>query len=56
MSDRFLSVRIPKKLHDALKKHERDTMVPTSRFVRKLIECGLKTTEATELDGEVKAQ
>lgn len=33
-----LSIRIPTEMAKALRDHERDTMVPTSRFVRKIIE------------------
>jgi hypothetical protein len=57
-----LSVRIPKSLHVALKRRERETDVPMSRFVRKVLLEALNRTgfehdlELAILDGEVKEQ
>jgi hypothetical protein len=41
MQDDALTIRLPKSLRAALRERERLTMVPTSRFVRSLIEQAL---------------
>jgi hypothetical protein len=41
MQDAALTIRLPKSLRAALKERERLTMVPTSRFLRSLIEQAL---------------
>ncbi len=39
--DAVLTVRITNKLHAALKQREKETLVPTSKLVRQLIELKL---------------